>query len=588
TAAWFWLTKRTRELVVLAFLFLATVLAFCYAFNFTQSGYALALMGVALLYHGLNCFAAPLLQPFGRLGLSLDQIALALVCLVPFISSLLLLPQQLLIVANPMLGYVFPSNVDSSLYVQANWAAVAELLAVGVGIIITVSMSLLHATPQGRTEGQRNYWPWLLLLSGFLLTWEFSTLIVSLNLVPVWSFVGLTLALIVIAVLVRQRFGAYWASPIEGVVLGETLLTLSLSLQSADHLSALLLGFAALFYTVVLYQRRQRWLFLPLLFAILALPILLFARPYVALLIAALLPFAAVATRRIMAYRTPRVGAQPGDVEAQFIAPSVDPTKPGRAPAWEWPLLAVALLYGVVACLLDVLFSQFGGFSPSIIENWLRVAFPVAMELTTLSLAWYVSAALARRKEWLLPVIGFAAVAVILPSNPFWVLAVVAPVAALLGFGVSRSFDRTWASPLYIVALLSAVMTGIVGYQHQGQLLAASWILLGFGLLSYAIGLLEDLEPCLWLLTAFTTWSLIDAAQLGDLYRPPTVALLFAGVGVAIGLLSFVIMPFLGSGKKNHFLKFALPFYASAFVAAVLTGVYAMLPGAEPPFYGAI
>ena len=56
TAAWFWLMKRTRELSLLAFLFLASALAFCYAFNFSQSGYALTLISVALLYHGLNRF----------------------------------------------------------------------------------------------------------------------------------------------------------------------------------------------------------------------------------------------------------------------------------------------------------------------------------------------------------------------------------------------------------------------------------------------------------------------------------------------------------------------------------------------------
>ena len=571
TAAWFWLTKRTRELPVLAFLFLASALAFCYAFDFSQSGYVLTLVSVALLYHGLNRFAAPLLRPLGKLSLYLDLIALALVCLAPLISSYLL-PQQLFSAA-----YQIPLDNYPNLYVHANWAGVAELIAVGVGCIITVSMSLLRSNNLGTSESRRNnYWPWLLLLSGFLLNWELSTVVLYFNLVPVWFFVGLTLALIGAAVLVRERFGSDWANPIDVVVLGEALLALSLCLnEGADRLSALLLGFAALFYAVVLYQRRQRWLFLPLVFAVLALPVLLFNRPYVALLIGALLPFAAVAIRRIMAYTS-------GVVNEDTVA------KSKRVTLWEWPPIAVGLLYAAVACLIDVLVSQYGDLSQSIVGNWLGVTFPVAMELATLALAWYVSAALARVKWWLIPVIGFAVCAVLLPSNPFWVLAAVTPAAAILGFGVSRVFDRTWASPLYIVALLSAVMTGIAGYQNPAQLLAASWILLGFGLLSYAVGLLEDLEPCLWLLPAFTTWALVDAAQLGDLYRPPTIALLYAGFGVAIGLLNIVIAPFLGSAKKNNFLKFALPFYASAFAAAVLTGVYGMLPGAKPPFYGAI
>jgi hypothetical protein len=570
TSAWFWLTQRTSGLPVLAFLFLASVLGFCYAFNFSQSGYALALVSVALLYHGLNRFASGILQPFGKLGLHLDQIALALVCLVPFISSYLL-PQQLFSAA-----YQIPLDNNPNLYVHTNWAALADLIAVGIGCLITVSICLLRANHQGTTGIRRNNWPWLLLLSGLLLNWALSTIVLALNLVPVWYFVGLTLALSVIAVLVRERFGSYWANPIDVLVLGETALALILSLsQGGDTVSVLLLGFSALFYAVVLYQRRQRWLFLPLIYTVLALPILLFYHPYVALLIAALLPFAAVAIRHIMAK-----GAQSaGDNVA---------SRPGRAVIWEWPLLAVGLFYGVIAVLLDVFVLQLSLSPHSIVEGWLGVTFPVALELATLSLAWYAAAALARSKWWLIPVVGFAVAAVLSPNNPFWVLVAVTPITAILGFGVSRRFDRNWASPLYIVALLSAVMTGVAGYQHQGQLLAASWLLLGFGLLFYVIGLLEDLEPCLWLLPAFTIWSLVDAAQLGDLYRPPTIALLYAGVGVSIGLLNIVASPFLGTATKNNFLKFAMPFYASAFAAAVLTGVYGMLPGAQPPFYGAI
>ena len=131
-------------------------------------------------------------------------------------------------------------------------------------------------------------------------------------------------------------------------------------------------------------------------------------------------------------------------------------------------------------------------------------------------------------------------------------------------------------------------MTGVAGYQNQGQLNAASWILLFFALFAYAIGLAEDLEPCLWLLPVFTAWSLLDAARLGDLYRPPAIALVFAGVGMASGLLKLVPMPFAGASKKIMLLRYALPFYAAAFAAAVLTGVYGMLPNAVPPFYGAI
>ncbi len=568
--AWLWLAKRTRELPVLAWMFLACVLACCYAFNFSQGGYTLALTGVALLYHMLNRFAGRLLQPFGRLGLYMDQIALLLVCLVPFISSFLLTQQLFYTALN------IPLEIASPLYVHADWDAIVELIVVGIGCVIIVSMSLLRANQHGMLEGTHTSWRWLLLPGGFLLNWEFSTLVLALNFDAVWYFTGLTLAMVIIAVVVRGRFGAYWAEPVDVIVLGDMLLALCLSLnKGADLVSALLLGFAALAYSVVLYQRRQHWLFLSLLLAILALPILLFARPYIALLMGIVLPLAAVVIRRILAKRQQSVSEE--------IA-----VKPGREAIWEWPLITVGLLYGVAAALFDVTVSQYGNIPQSIVSNWSGVTFPVALELAALSLAWYLSAVLVRVKWWLLPVIGFAAGAVLLPSNPFWVLAGVTLAAALLAFGVSRRFDRTWASPLYLVALLSAVMTGVAGYQNQGQLNAASWILLFFALFAYAIGLAEDLEPCLWLLPVFTAWSLLDAARLGDLYRPPTIALVFAGVGMVIGLLKLVPMPFLGANKKNMLLRYALPFYAAALAAAVLTGIYGMLHGAIPPFYGAI
>src|SRR6266571_7206749 len=62
TSLFLWRASLPRNVIVLAYLLLASVLAFCYAFAFESIGYALALTGVALLYHGLNRFAGRLLQ----------------------------------------------------------------------------------------------------------------------------------------------------------------------------------------------------------------------------------------------------------------------------------------------------------------------------------------------------------------------------------------------------------------------------------------------------------------------------------------------------------------------------------------------
>jgi len=47
-------------------------------------------------------------------------------------------------------------------------------------------------------------------------------------------------------------------------------------------------------------------------------------------------------------------------------------------------------------------------------------------------------------------------------------------------------------------------------------------------------------------------------------------------------------MPFLGSVRRNKLLAYALPFYATAVAAAILTGIYGTLANINRPFYGAV
>jgi hypothetical protein len=527
-----WLTKRTGEVIVLAYLFLACVLALCYAFSFGQVGYALALTVVALLYHGLNRFAGRLLQPFGRLGLQLDILALILVGIVPLISDPAL-PLRLFERA-----YQVPPELVPYLLLQAGWETVAELIAIGAGVILTVSVTLSRANTSGTSwpaEMRQNAWPWLLLLSGALLSWGSGMVVLALNIEPVWSFLGLTLGTVVGAVVVRQRFGARWANPLDVLALSGAMLTLSLSLNRSDILWALLLLFALLSYSLMLYQRRPAWLFLPLVFSLLAFPALVGARRYEVLLLLCLLPpLAAAGIRRLI-------------TERWRVAGSGVPTQPRRALAWEWPLLAVGLTYSAVFSFIDTINAVVG--SRILAEYWLGRQVPFAIEVGSFALIWYVAAGLARVKWWLIPVTGFAIITVavvpLLP-NPFWTLVVVVPSTAFLALGISRFVSRDWALPLYVVTLLSAVIAGIVG-PYQGQLPATTSVLLAFAVLAYIIGIVEDWTPWLWIAPAFGTWSVFDSGLQHNLYRAPTVALICATLGMAIGLLNFYIPPLLKS-----------------------------------------
>jgi len=550
-----WLTARPRYVIGLAFLILASTLALCYALNFEAIGYALALTVVALLYHGLSRFAPRLLQPFGTLERGLDWIALALVFLVPWISSPSV-PVQLIVNAYA-LGETY----------QTGWQTIAELVAIAAGLVLTLSVTFKRAGLQ-RTPAQPA-WCWMLLLSGFLLDFAYSLVIVSLNLTPAWYLLGLTLALMAGAVVVRQRAGAAWANPLDIGVLANIALTLGLSGNlGQDAISALLLFFAAATYGILLYQRRQDWLVVPLVFAFLALPVLL-SRMEVLLVASVVLPLAALAVRRL--------------VSEKWTAPHAKLLSDLHlADVWEWPLLAAGLVYGVTVAMNDVVAST------STIQHWLGVPCPVALELALLALVWYGSAALARVKLWLLPAAGFAIGAALLPSNAFWVLVGLAPALAILAVPISRLAGREWGLPLSITALLCGVMAGYTGFT-QDHLGAAAWALLAFAALAYVIGAVEDEVIPMWVAPLFATWSVvISAGFLNDLYRPPIVALAAAALGVAVSFFKLIPVFRIGAGRKHSFITYALPLYTTALIGALLTGIYGSLSNINTPFYGAV
>ena len=558
TCAYLLITKQFAWLVVVPYQLLGLVVALAYVFEVQAIYYGLLFTALAVCYHVGVLIARNPLQRFQQVRNHMEGIALVLVVFIPFLVAPLV-PLNLLEVVYSGHDIQFPGNGNTFF----------ALIALFVGCVLTVSIALSHTGLRRIPLSVHPGWRWLLLLSGLLLTWVYSVVVLSFHIDVAYEFLALTLVLLLGTIIVRRFISASWSNPLDVLVLGETALTLLLHIHyGIDANLALLFFFAVLSYSVLVYQRRYIWLFIPMLFMLLAFPALL-ERPRILLLLAMSLPLVALVLIKIEQHRRGVADTTTGNIKV---------TRPSLL-SWEWPVLVSGLFYGVIVCGVDVLNPM------STVQNWFGVPFSVALEMASLALLWYAVAALTRQQWMLLVTIGFAVAGLLVPSNPLWVLVCIAGVMALLAVGIGRIVAKTWTIPLYSVALLAAVLMGMDGYTH-GQLALVSWLLLGFALLMYAIGAIENFSPFLWLAAVFAIWSVYDAALLGDVYRAPVIALLSAAIGVGISCLAFTSTFF--TPRKGALLRFSLPLYVTALAAATLTGVYGVLGGINVPFPTAI
>ena len=409
-----------------------------------------------------------------------------------------------------------------------------------------------------------------MLLSGFILNWTYSLTILSLHAEPAWCFLGLTLILVALAIAVRRFTNVMWSDSLDVLALVFSGFTLLLSLhQGTTYMVTELLGFAALSYAIALYQRRREALYLPLIFGVLAYPFLL-SLHFVLIVISVFIPLVLAGIYLLISRYWRTDEAQSSQFGMAF---------------WIWPLLVIGPLYGIAIFWYDM------STPMSTVQSWLGVSFPIALELAAVALSWYLAAAFARIRAWLFIMMSFAVLALLSASNMFWWLVGVAPILAILALGISRLAGRAWALPLYGLAVLAEVVMGCTGYSH-GLIAAAGWSLLGFALLVYLIGMAERsmilTEVLLWAAAFFACWSVYYSGLRGDYSFPPLVAITCAVVGVGIGYLRFVVPSFSPAAQRHKLLLYALPWYATAIVAALLTGVYGVLFGINIPFYGAV
>lgn len=522
------------------------VLAFCYALQFDVTGYALALTSVAILYAAISRFAVQFLRTFGALELHLDWIALALVLLVPFLTP-------------PLLSLPLAQVFTSTAAFQANWHTFAALAAIIAGMVLTLTVAFKRVRDEA--VPRQSAWRWLLLSSTFLFTCAYSLVILALHLSHLTFFLGASIAFMAGAVLARRYIDDAWADPLDVSALYTIILTLGLSLNASRETSGwLLLFYFASTYAILLYQRRSTWFFVPTIFALLAIPAL-FNHLIVFVVIGITLPLAAAGVRRFF---TKQAGSP--RTLYPFIQWPVN--------SWEWPLLVVGCVYAGTVGIHDI------GFPASAIQLASNIPCPVGIELALFALAWYASAALEQVKGWLVPALVFATGAILLPTNSFWALVVLTPVLTIAAVAARHFAGTAWSAPLAILALQAGIMTGVTGFTQQ-HLAVTAIALLAFAILAYITGIIEKTVLPMWITPFFATWSVIvSAGFLNDLFRPPVVALVAATLGIAITL-------YRREGHPRLTLS-ALPLYATAFLAALLTGLYGSISNINVPFYGAV
>ena len=566
TCTYFWVTKQFTWLAVVPYQLLGLTVALAYVFEVRAVAYGLLFTAIAVCYHLATLIARNSLQRFQQVWNHAEGIALVLVAFVPLLVAPQV-PLNLLEVVYSGHDIQFPLNGNTFF----------ALTALAASCILTVSIMLSHTGLRRIPALPQTTWPWLLLASGLLFTWMYSMIVLSFHIAVAYEFLALTLVFLIGTIIVRRSISSAWSNPLDVLILGEATLTLLLYVSyGIDANLALLFLFALLSYGVIVYQRRHIWLFIPMIYMLLAFPALV-ERPRIMLLLGVGLPLVALVLAKVEQYKRGL---------ADIVTDGLKITLTSLF-SWEWPLLASGLFYGIMICYVDVLVPT------STVQNWLGIPFSVALEMAGLALLWYRVAVLTHRQWMLLVTIGFAVAGLLVPSNPLWVLACVAGIAALLAVGIGRIVAKTWTIPFYVTALAAAVLTGVhgvLGGINTPFPTAIPDALLLYALVAYAILIFERQARWLWLVAVFALWGTVLVARLNaDLFKSisaqiafPTyyltgVALVTGGIALVAGRLSKT-----RDGAPSSMLAtftWSWPWYCVSLFAIALTIVWNTLMG---------
>lgn len=557
TALWIWRMRYLKLTPVLAYLLVGVLVLLGYALNFDRIGYVLLLTSLAFGYRFLTRTIGVWLARYHLLDLTLDQLTVGLsaliVVLVAFATPFQLLSLEYPASPIPQLFSVFIGISPHKPFIL-NSDFVWTQLVLCVCLLLTLDISVMRAG-LARIPAHLG-WCWGLLLSGLLFMALYAQEVLLWHLAPLWAWLALSLVLLTSAVLVRRFVSAAWAKPLDVLALSAMVFTLLLSLrQTWEVLSALLLGWAALLYLVAFAQDRGWFSLLTAGLLLLAIPVLL-GHPFFILGLSLALPLLAISMQR-----------------AGLFAQKTD----GKV--FAWVLFGSALLYGLSLTGRDISSSQ-----STLVSLW-GLHVPLASDLVVLGVTWYVTALLTGTTYWLIPATLFWLFALLWPVDDFWTVSVLTALSTLGAVGIGRRTRSPWAIPFYLATFCGVLMVIYTGLT-QGHVMALSWVLLAFAILATGLGLSTGRLDMLWLTPFFATGAVVVAAALlGDLYRPPIIALVCAAVGLALSRTPVLTM-FARCQQKS--LSYALPFYTTALLEAGLTGLYGMAGNINRPFYGAL
>ncbi|GCE16853.1 hypothetical protein [Dictyobacter kobayashii] len=552
-----WRSLRYSLSRLVPYLFLAFVFCLLYTFQAATPVYMLVMTLVAILYWAGARNIAQRSWPIKFVSIQLDILIVALVVLTAFISDPNLIIEALKQAYIPHVSFISSFIVDSWLPLKL------LLLAIGCAVLFGV---VLNHVGWRRVPGHAvARWCWLLLLAGLVFHLVLINILLWTQGSLGWGLSAFAIGCAVAAAFVRRQTSEAWSYPLAILALWIACESMVLSFGlPAQQLILLLLLYVVSSYALLFYLKLDSWLWLPVAFAVISL-FALRQQPLPFLLLGLAIPLLAASLTRWEKLPQQSVLAH------------------GQA-NHTWPLYVMGLLYSVAFALFNYNAPQ------GTLETWFSLPGLFTIEMALLALSWYAAAVIVR-EVWPLGVAtGFALLNVLMPTNQFWWLLGVAIGALLLAVLISRLFDLKWAFPWYIVAISAAFVMGIQG-GAQGWSQAASWSLLCFALLVYLAGIAERNEISqlilFWTFTVLSCWAVYAAGSVGDLYRPPLLTLLFAGIGVGIRCVRFGLEE--GTAWQRRLrMRSVLPLYTTATFGATLTGVQGWLNGVNAPFYAAV